>query len=81
MRIYDERSSHLFCGHWNGSPVEIGEGRVMEVPSGEVRHNHPVSESGCRWVLIKERSEPDSKTVHPDTPLSRHRDRGTGHPR
>lgn len=104
MRIYDERTSHLFCGHWNGSPLEIGEGFLRSVPESEVRHMHPyheyyvvlegeavlevegkrvplragsvvmvepgewhevvaVSEQGARWVIIKERSEPDSKIV------------------
>lgn len=107
MRIYNSQTSHLFCGHWNGSPVEIGEGRLVEVPPSEVKHKHPyhefyvvlegeaelevegarvplragsvvmvepdewhevvsVSEHGARWVIIKERSEPDSKIVHAD---------------
>lgn len=105
MRIYSDRTSHLFCGHWNGSPVEIGEAYLTDVPSSEVRHKHPyhefyvvleggaelevegkrvplkagsvvmvepnewheviaVSPQGARWVIIKERSEPDSKIVH-----------------
>lgn len=104
MQIYEKKDSHLFCGHWNGSPVEIGEGRLTAVPSSEVRHKHPyheyyvvlegeaqlevngqiipmragmvvmvepeewhqitaVSEAGARWVIIKERSEPNSKMV------------------
>jgi mannose-6-phosphate isomerase-like protein (cupin superfamily) len=107
MRIYNNRASHLFCGHWNGSPVEIGEGRLYNVPPSEVRHKHSyhefyvvlegeaelevegdsvplkagsvvmvepnewhevvsVSEHGARWIIIKERSEPNSKIVYPD---------------
>jgi mannose-6-phosphate isomerase-like protein (cupin superfamily) len=105
MRTYNKRTTHLFCGHWNGSPVEIGEGFLTAVPDSEVRHKHPyhefyvvlegeaelevegervplragsvvmvepgewhevvsVSEQGARWVIIKERSEPNSKIVH-----------------
>jgi quercetin dioxygenase-like cupin family protein len=92
------------CGHWNGSPLEIGMGLRSEVGAGEVRHHHPyreyfvvlegaaelevegtpvqlrpgqvvliepgerhrvtsVGETGARWVVIKERSEPDTKYV------------------
>jgi mannose-6-phosphate isomerase-like protein (cupin superfamily) len=92
------------CGHWNGSPLEIGMGLRSEVGPGEVRHHHPyreyfvvlegaaeleveglsvplcagmvvmiepgerhqvtsVGESGARWVVIKERSEPGTKYV------------------
>lgn len=40
MRVYDKEGSHLFCGHWNGSPVEIGEGFLRAVPESEVRHKH-----------------------------------------
>lgn len=106
MRVYNQRTTHLFCGHWNGSPVEIGEGFLRGVPETEVRHKHPyhefyvvlegeaelevegnrvplkagsvvmiepeewhevvsVSEQGARWVIIKERSEPGSKIIHP----------------
>jgi mannose-6-phosphate isomerase-like protein (cupin superfamily) len=92
------------CGHWNGSPLEIGWGLRTEVGAGEVRHHHPyreyyvvlegsaelevegalvplrsgsvvmvepgerhrvasINEPGARWVVIKERSEPDTKYV------------------
>jgi mannose-6-phosphate isomerase-like protein (cupin superfamily) len=92
------------CGHWNGSPIEIGRGRRTEVGSNEALHHHPyreyyvvidgeaelvvdgksvalragmvvmiepgerhmvtaVSEHGAEWIVIKERSEPDSKFV------------------
>jgi quercetin dioxygenase-like cupin family protein len=104
MQIYEKKNSHLFCGHWNGSPVEIGEGQLTAVPESEARHKHPyheyyvvlegeaqlevngqsvlmkagtvimvepcewhqitsVSSIGARWVIIKERSEPNSKIV------------------
>ena len=106
MRVYDNRTSHLFCGHWNGSPVEIGDAVLTAVPASEVKHKHPyhefyvvlegeaelsvegniialkagsvmvephewhevvsVSQAGVRWIIIKERSEPNSKVVHPD---------------
>ena len=105
MRIYDRSDSHLFCGHWNGSPVEIGVTSLIQtVPQREVRHHHDyceyyvvlegaaelevdcrpvplragtvvmvepgerhevvsVSPEGVRWVIIKQRSEPDSKLL------------------
>jgi mannose-6-phosphate isomerase-like protein (cupin superfamily) len=110
MRTYNKRTTHLFCGHWNGSPVEIGEGFLRAVPDSEVRHKHPyhefyvvlegeaelevagervplragsvvmvepgewhevvsVSDQGARWVIIKERSEPDSKVVETEEGL------------
>lgn len=107
MRTYKSTGSHLFCGHWNGSPLEIGfmPKPLTDVPGSEVLHYHeyheyyvilegqaelevegrPVPlrantvvmvepgekhrvvwvdpEAGARWVIIKERSEPDSKIV------------------
>ena len=104
MRIYNNRNTHLFCGHWNGSPVEIGEAFLTEVSQTEVRHKHPyheyyvvlegeaelelegqrvplkagsvvmvepgewhevvaISAQVARWVIIKERSEPNSKII------------------
>ena len=105
MQVYKKESSHLFCGHWNGSPVEIGVTEtLLNVPSTEQLHYHnyheyyvilegsgtlevddrpvplkegttimvqpgerhrviSVGERGIRWVIIKERSEPDSKYV------------------
>ena len=32
------------CGHWNGSPLEIGMGFRAEVGASEVRHFHPYRE-------------------------------------
>lgn len=105
MKTYKKSGTHLFCGHWNGSPVEIGVTEVLrEVPPSERLHYHDYHEyyvflegdgtlevsgsviplqagttimvepgehhrvvgvgaSGIRWVIIKERSEPDSKYV------------------
>jgi len=92
------------CGHWNGSPLEIGTGLRTEIGVSEVRHFHPYREyfvviegtaelevegtpvtlrsgmvvmiepgerhqvtslgaTGARWVVIKERSEPNTKYV------------------
>ena len=44
MQIYEKKNSPVFCGHWNGSPVEIGEGRLTAVPESEVRHKHAYHE-------------------------------------
>jgi mannose-6-phosphate isomerase-like protein (cupin superfamily) len=110
MRTYLRGESHLFCGHWNGSPVEIGflPGPLKDVPNSEVLHYHDYyeyyvvlegkaeleveddrihlrrdivvmvepyerhrivsvdSQVGVRWVIIKERSKPNSKHVIPD---------------
>lgn len=109
MRLYrtanedDDRPVWL-CGHWNGSPLEIGLGLRTEVGTGEVRHTHPYHEyfvmlegeatlevegavvpmhpgmvvmiepgechcviavgpTGARWVVIKERSAPNTKDL------------------
>ena len=107
MRIYHKSEESgsgpaWVCGHWNGSPLEIGMGLRSEVGAGETRHYHPyreyyvvlegtaelevegalvplragmvvlvepgerhmvasIGESGARWVVIKERSEPGTK--------------------
>ena len=105
MQIYQKSGTHLFCGHWNGSPIEIGVTEtLLDVPSTEQLHYHnyheyyvilegsgilevdnnpvvleegttvmvqpgeqhrviEVGENGIRWVIIKERSEPNSKHV------------------
>lgn len=105
MKTYKKAGTHLYCGHWNGSPVEIGVTELLtDVPGTECMHYHDYHEyyvvlegEGClevdgslvslsagstvmvepgekhrvvsvgpmgiRWVIIKERSEPDSK--HP----------------
>ncbi|MFT5692662.1 MAG: mannose-6-phosphate isomerase-like protein (cupin superfamily) [Oceanicoccus sp.] len=103
MKTYPKSGSHLFCGHLNGSPVEIGLTELLlEVPLTESLHYHDYHEycvilegsgdlevegsviplfagptimvqpgerhrvvavgpSGIGWVIIKERSEPNSK--------------------
>lgn len=46
MKTYTKReASHLLCGHWNGSPLEIGLTPLLdEVPTGEVLHRHEYHE-------------------------------------
>jgi mannose-6-phosphate isomerase-like protein (cupin superfamily) len=105
MKTFAKSDSHLLCGHWNGSPVEIGvTGVLTEVPLSECLHYHDYHEyyvvlegdgtlevegsivplsagsavmvepgerhqvvsigvNGIRWVIIKERSQPESKHV------------------
>ncbi len=95
----------MFCGHWNGSPLEIGVTSLLRtVPDAEARHHHDyheyyvvlegsaelevegreiplragtiamiepaerhrvvsVAPGGVRWVIVKQRSEPNSKHV------------------
>lgn len=108
MKIYRRTNSHLLCGHWNGSPIEIGLTSVMRaVPDSERYHYHnyheyyiiirgkgTVNVEGCdapleantvlmiqpgerhriawidpdegiQWIIIKERSVPNSKIVVP----------------
>lgn len=110
MRTYLRGESHLFCGHWNGSPLEIGfsASLLRDVPKSERLHYHDYHEYyvilegsaelevegesiplrrdmvvmvepyekhrivaidpqvGARWVIIKERSAPNSKHVVSD---------------
>ena len=104
MKIFRRDGTHLFCGHWNDSPVEIGMSELIhQVPGSEAYHFHTYHEyylflegcgvmnvegkmislkagsllmvepgekheiasidtkQGLRWVIIKERSTPDSK--------------------
>ncbi|MEE9518619.1 MAG: cupin domain-containing protein [Candidatus Adiutricales bacterium] len=44
MKIFKQEKNHLFCGHWNGSPVEIGVGRLKAVPPDEALHYHDYHE-------------------------------------
>ncbi|MEZ4729988.1 MAG: cupin domain-containing protein [Caldilineaceae bacterium] len=48
MRVYDKSTDKdtptWVCGHWNGSPLEIGMGLRTEVGEREVRHHHPYCE-------------------------------------
>lgn len=107
VRLYSAGEGHLLCGHWNGSPLEIGlaPAPLKKVPASEALHYHDYHEyyvvlegsaelevegqtvllragmvvmvepgerhrivaidpeQGARWLIIKERSEPDSKHV------------------
>lgn len=47
MKIFrtGDGERHWVCGHWNGSPLEIGlNDLLLEVPDGEVVHHHPFTE-------------------------------------
>jgi hypothetical protein len=109
MKVYTRTDSHLFCGHWNGSPLEIGlTGLLTRLPKGDVYHYHDYHEyylilrgkgallvegreapveansvvmvepgerhrwawidphEGIQWVILKERSAPNSKVVAPE---------------
>ena len=48
--------AHLFCGHWNGSPVEIGlQSEVLrEIPESETHHFHNYHEY---YVVLEGRAE------------------------
>ena len=106
MRLYKKGKSHLFCGHWNGSEIEIGLTKNLKsIPRDNRRHYHPYKEyyliiegkgamqvedrivplskemllmvdpyekhkwhsidpvAGIKWVIIKEKSLPDSKII------------------
>jgi mannose-6-phosphate isomerase-like protein (cupin superfamily) len=55
MQIYHQQHSHLFCGHWNGSPVEIGVTSVLkQIPGTEVYHYHDYHEY---YVVLEGRAE------------------------
>ena len=109
MKIYRKTNSHLLCGHWNGSPIEIGFTEVIRTtPDSETYHYHNYHEyyiiirgkgtmnvegcdapleantvlmiqpgerhrivwidpdEGIQWIIIKERSVPNSKIVVPE---------------
>lgn len=57
MRSYRGSSeTHLLCGHWNGSPVEIGltPSALTKVPDSEVLHYHHYHEY---YVFLEGRAE------------------------
>jgi mannose-6-phosphate isomerase-like protein (cupin superfamily) len=55
MHIYYRGNSHLLCGHWNGSPVEIGVTPVpKQIPPGNAYHYHPYHEY---YVVLEGRAE------------------------
>jgi hypothetical protein len=44
MKIYPRAHSRLVCGHWNGSPLEIGlTGHLRAIPEGDVYHPCPAA--------------------------------------
>lgn len=106
MKVYKKTDSHLLCGHWNNSPVEIGLTHILKsLPKSERLHYHDYYEyyvilhgslkievskkvvrakketvvmvepkekhrviwidpkKGAKWVIIKQKSIPNSKTV------------------
>ncbi len=106
MRLYKKGKSHLFCGHWNGSEIEIGlTQNLKSIPGNNQLHHHPYKEYyliiegkgaiqvegrivclskemllvvdpyekhkwhsidssvGVKWVIVKEKSLPDSKNI------------------
>lgn len=46
MKVYSKTGSGpaWICGHWNGSPLEIGMGLRKEIGNNEVMHSHPYRE-------------------------------------
>jgi mannose-6-phosphate isomerase-like protein (cupin superfamily) len=45
MKIYKRKDNHLYCGHWNGAPLEVGmTEKLMDIPKGEVNHSHEFHE-------------------------------------
>jgi len=45
MKLYYRTNSHLICGHWNGSPIEIGLTDVIKaIPDSEIYHYHKYHE-------------------------------------
>ena len=41
MRVHTREGGLYFCGHWNGSPLEIGDSTLLrEVPESEALHSH-----------------------------------------
>ena len=45
MKTYTRTDSHLMCGHWNGSPIEIGLTELLlQVPETERLHYHDYHE-------------------------------------
>lgn len=45
MRLYKKGKSHLFCGHWNGSEIEIGlTENLKRIPGNNQLHYHPYKE-------------------------------------
>ena len=80
MQIYRQRDSHLFCGHWNGSPVEIGVTSLLtQIPTTEVYHYHDYHEyyvvlEGRAALVVEAETVPlEAGTVVMVQPGERHR--------
>lgn len=56
MRTYFQNDSFYYCGHWNGSPVEIGlmPEPLRTIPPGEVMHYHDYHEY---YVVLEGKAE------------------------
>lgn len=107
MKVYEKGETQMYCGYWNGSPIEVGLiPTIYNVPKREVVHSHPYREyyviisgkgllkvedkeiklekntvvmvephekhevtwidptEGIRWVIVKEKSDPNGKIIH-----------------
>ena len=80
MKTYRRANSHLLCGHWNGSPIEIGlTGLMKAVPRGEVSHYHDYHEyyvvlRGRGTLVVEGRDVPlEAGSVVMMQPGERHR--------
>jgi len=67
MKVYQKGKSHLFCGHWNGSKLEIGlTENLKSIPGNNELHYHPYKEyyliiEGKGAVQVEGRTIPLSK--------------------
>lgn len=54
MKLYEvvDDTPAWVCGHWNGSPIEIGLGFRSDTGPHEVRHHHPY----CEYYVVLEGS-------------------------
>jgi mannose-6-phosphate isomerase-like protein (cupin superfamily) len=81
VRIYGPSESPWRCGHWNGSPLEIGVSRgvLKRVPPTETYHNHDFHEyyvvlHGRAMLRVEGRDVPmEAGTVLMVQPGERHR--------
>ena len=45
MKLYEKGKSHLLCGHWNGSKIEIGlTENLKSIPGANELHYHTYRE-------------------------------------
>lgn len=80
VKVYRATGSHLACGHWNGSPLEIGVTPLLhDPPSTEVAHYHDFHEyyvvlEGHADLEVESQVVPlDAGTVVMVAPGERHR--------